>query len=37
MVTLQEADVQILSWWLNVLLKIGYDNVLNLCEVGTYS
>lgn len=36
-ITLGLAGVQISSWWLNVLVKISHDNVLNLSEVGTYS
>lgn len=37
MVTLDLAGVEISSWWLNVLVKISYSNVLNLFEAGTYS
>lgn len=36
-ITLGLAGVQISSWQLNVLVKISHDNVLNVCEVGTYS
>lgn len=36
-ITLGRAGVQISSWRLNVLVKISHDNVLSLCEVGTYS
>jgi len=36
MVTLGLAGVQISSWWLNVLVEISYDNVLNKLEAGTH-
>lgn len=32
MVTLGLAGVQISSWWLDVLVKISYNNILNLFE-----